>query len=50
MAGVLGTGMTDVHTLNESIDIKDMENSARLVLEILKVHAAGGPVLSDCIF
>ncbi|SDU37230.1 M20/M25/M40 family metallo-hydrolase [Desulfobacula phenolica] len=41
-AGVLGTGMTDVHTLNESIDIKDMENSARLVLEILKVHAAGG--------
>lgn len=40
-AGVLGTGMTDVHTLNESIDIKDMENSARLVLEILKVHAAG---------
>jgi tripeptide aminopeptidase len=41
VAGVLGTGMTDVHTLNESIDIKDMENSARLVLEILKVHAAG---------
>jgi tripeptide aminopeptidase len=40
-AGVLGTGMTDVHTLNESIDIKDMENSARLVLEILRVHAAG---------
>ncbi len=41
VAGVLGTGMTDVHTLNESIDIRDMENSARLVLEILKVHAAG---------
>jgi len=41
VAGVLGTGMTDVHTLKESIDIKDMENSARLVLEILKVHAAG---------
>ncbi|MCP4673627.1 MAG: M20/M25/M40 family metallo-hydrolase, partial [Desulfobacula sp.] len=40
-AGVLGTGMTDVHTLNESIDIKDMENAARLVLEILKVHALG---------
>ncbi len=42
MAGVLGTGMTDVHTLSESIDIRDMENSVRLVMEILKVHAAGG--------
>ena len=41
MAGVLGTGMTDVHTLNESIHIQDMENSAKLVMEILKVHAAG---------
>ncbi len=39
--GVLGTGMTDVHTLKESIDIKDMNNTANLVLEILKVHAAG---------
>jgi len=41
IAGVLGTGMTNVHTLNESIDIKDMENATRLVLEILKLHAAG---------
>lgn len=41
VAGVLGTGMTDVHTLNESIAIKDMEAIAELVLEILKVHAAG---------
>lgn len=41
VAGVLGTGMTDVHTLNESVSLSDMENSARLVLEILKVHAAG---------
>ncbi|WP_413863531.1 M20/M25/M40 family metallo-hydrolase [Desulfobacula sp.] len=41
IAGVLGTGMTDVHTLNESIAIKDMEAAARLVLEILKAHAAG---------
>ncbi|MCG8565517.1 MAG: M20/M25/M40 family metallo-hydrolase, partial [Desulfobacterales bacterium] len=41
MAGVLGTGMTDVHTLKESIKISDMENTARLVLEILKLHAAG---------
>ncbi len=41
VAGVLGTGMTDVHTLDESIALSDMENSAKLVLEILKVHAAG---------
>ncbi|MCF8087388.1 MAG: M20/M25/M40 family metallo-hydrolase [Desulfotignum sp.] len=41
VAGVLGTGMTDVHTVNESIALKDMENTARLVLEILQVHAAG---------
>jgi tripeptide aminopeptidase len=41
VAGVLGTGMTDVHTLKESIALADMENSACLVLEILKVHAAG---------
>lgn len=41
-AGVLGTGMTDVHTVNESIALKDMEDTARLVLEILQVHAANG--------
>lgn len=41
VAGVLGTGMTDVHTVNESISLKDMEDTTRLVLEILQVHAAG---------
>jgi tripeptide aminopeptidase len=44
VAGVLGTGMTDVHTVNESIALKDMEDTARLVLEILQVHAAGDSV------
>ncbi len=44
IAGVLGTGMTNVHTVNESIDIKDMENTTRLVLEILQLHAAGTAV------
>jgi tripeptide aminopeptidase len=29
-----------VHTVNESIALKDMEDTARLVLEILQVHAA----------
>lgn len=41
VAGVLGTGMTDVHTLKESIALQDMVNTAELVLEILQVHAAG---------
>jgi tripeptide aminopeptidase len=38
IAGVIGTGMTDVHTTNESIHINDMENSARLIIEILKLY------------
>lgn len=41
VAGVLGTGMTDVHTLNESIALKDMVNCAELILEILQIHAKG---------
>ncbi len=41
VAGVLGTGMTDVHTLNESICLDDMVNSAELILEILRVHSLG---------
>lgn len=45
VAGVLGTGMTDVHTLKESISLSDMENTAYLILEILKVHGAGDNAL-----
>lgn len=44
MAGVLGTGMTDAHTLKESIRLEDMVNSARLILEIIRIHASGEPV------
>jgi len=40
-AGVIGTGMTDVHTLKESIALKDMVSCAELVLEILRIHATG---------
>jgi len=40
-AGVIGTGMTDVHTLKESISLKDMVNCAELTLEILQIHATG---------
>jgi len=35
-AVVLGTGMTDVHTVNESITIENLENTAKLVLELMK--------------
>jgi tripeptide aminopeptidase len=38
VAGVLGTGMTDVHTLKESIALSDMERAAQLILEILGVY------------
>lgn len=41
VAGVLGTGMTDVHTLKESIRLEDMVSCAGLILEILKLHASG---------
>lgn len=39
-AVVLGTGMTDVHTVNESIRLDDMVQTARLVLEIIQLHAS----------
>lgn len=38
IAGVLGTGMKDVHTLDENIALEDMERSANLVLEILNIY------------
>ena len=40
-AGVLGTGMTDVHTVRESVKLKDMVDAAELLLEIIKIRAAG---------
>ncbi len=44
IAGVLGTGMKDVHTLKENIALADMVKTTGLILEILRVHAAGEPV------
>ncbi|MBF0413068.1 MAG: M20/M25/M40 family metallo-hydrolase [Desulfamplus sp.] len=41
VTGVLGTGMTDVHTVRESIKLEDMENTTRLLIEILRIHALG---------
>lgn len=37
--GVLGTGMCDVHTVDENIRISDMVRSAQLLLEIIGLHS-----------
>ncbi len=36
---VLGTGMTDVHSVRESVRVEDMEHVARLLLEIIRIHS-----------
>jgi len=37
----LSTGMRDIHTVNEWLDLKDLNLSAQIVLEIVKLNAAG---------
>lgn len=39
ITGVLGTGMTDVHTVREFIALDDMVKTAQLVLEIIQLHS-----------
>ena len=39
MAGVLGTGMRDMHSVNESIRLDDMVATTELLLEIIQLHA-----------
>jgi acetylornithine deacetylase/succinyl-diaminopimelate desuccinylase-like protein len=36
----LSTGMRDIHTVNEWLDLNDLHLSARIVLEILRLNAA----------
>jgi tripeptide aminopeptidase len=36
----LSTGMREIHTVNEWLDLKDLHLSARIVLEILQLNAA----------
>lgn len=38
-AAVIGTGMTEIHTVNESIALKDMVKCAEFLLEIIKTHS-----------
>ncbi len=39
--GVLGTGMTDMHTLQESVKLDDMIATTELLLEIIRLQAVG---------
>jgi tripeptide aminopeptidase len=37
----LGTGMRDIHTVREWLDVKDMVATAEVTVELLKLHAGG---------
>ena len=37
----LGTGMREIHTVNEWLDLKDLYLSAQMVLEVVKLNATG---------
>ncbi|MCD4741707.1 MAG: M20/M25/M40 family metallo-hydrolase [Desulfobacteraceae bacterium] len=41
MPGVIGTGMKEVHTVNEWISLADMVKTVELTLEIIKIHTSG---------
>lgn len=41
VTGVLGTGMRDMHTVRESIKLTDMIQTTELIIEIIRLHAAG---------
>ncbi len=41
ITGVLGTGMRDVHTVRESIQLDDMIKTTELLLEIIKLYTRG---------
>jgi tripeptide aminopeptidase len=41
LTGVLGTGMKDVHTVSESVAVDDMVKAAELLVEIIRLQAAG---------
>jgi len=43
ITGVIGTGMRDIHTVREWIRLDDMVETARLLIEIVRLHAGQGP-------
>jgi tripeptide aminopeptidase len=42
VTGVIGTGMTDMHSVRESIRLEDMICTAELMIEIIRLHTDGG--------
>jgi len=38
ITGVIGTGMRDMHTVRESVDVDDMVKTGDLMLEIIRLH------------
>lgn len=38
IAGVIGTGMRDMHTVRESVKVDDMVSTGELLLEIIRLH------------
>ena len=42
VTGVIGTGMTDMHSVRESIRLLDMIETAELMIEIIRLHTGGG--------
>ena len=42
LTGVLGTGMRDMHTVRESVNLDDMTRTVELLLEIIRLHAESG--------
>ncbi len=40
VAGVIGTGMKDMHSVRESIRLDDMVQTAELLIEIIRLHSA----------
>ena len=41
VTGVLGTGMKDMHSMQESVRLDDMVKTTELLLEIIKLHTKG---------
>ena len=39
----LSTGMREIHTVNEWLDLKDLNLSAQMVLEIVRLNSAQNP-------
>ena len=42
LTGVLGTGMRDMHTVRESVNLDDMIRTVELLLEIIRLHSQAG--------